>query len=133
MTARQYAYDPPVLEVNRGDTVRLAIRSLDVTHGFFLEAFDINASIHPDSPYMEVSRPSRPGEPVQRVAEIAFVAERSGRFRYRCSRVCGTMHPFMQGELVVAPHRVRWAGVGACAGLLAAGVLVALRRDGRAR
>lgn len=129
MKARQYAYDPPVLRVNKGDTVRLRIESKDVIHGFFLEAFDINASIIPDSPYLEVTRPSRPGDPLQKMEEIVFVADKTGKFRFRCSRVCGNMHPFMQGELVVAPNRVAGAAIGACFGLLAAAAFVALRPD----
>jgi len=129
MTARQYAYDPPVVRVNLGDTVRLRIRSLDVTHGFFLEAFDINASIIPDSPYLEISHPSRKGERAEKVEELVFVADKTGKFRFRCSRVCGNMHPFMQGELIVAPNRLAGAGIGACVGLLAAAAFVALRRD----
>ena len=57
MTARQYAYDPAVLRINKGDTVRLRITSLDVIHGLYLEAFDLNIKIIPDSPYLEVSHP----------------------------------------------------------------------------
>lgn len=133
MTARQYAFDPPVLRVNRGDTVRLRIRSLDVTHGFYLEAFDLDAAIIPDSPYLEVRRPSRPDEPAKKVEEIVFVADRGGKFRYRCSHTCGSMHPFMQGELVVAPNRLLAGGIGALVGLLVAGGALALRESAGAR
>ncbi len=125
MTARQYAFDPPVLKVNQGDTVRLRITSRDVTHGFFLEAYDINASIIPDSPYIELRRPSRPDEPPKKVEEIVFVADKTGKFHYRCSRVCGSMHPFMQGELLVAPNRLLGGGLGACVGLLMTGAYIA--------
>ncbi len=125
MTARQYAFDPPVLKVNQGDTVRLRITSRDVTHGFFLEAYDINASIIPDSPYIELRRPSRPDEPPKKVEEIVFVAEKTGKFHYRCSRTCGSMHPFMQGELIVAPNRLLGGGLGACVGLLMTGAYIA--------
>lgn len=31
--ARQYAYDPPVINVNQGDTVHIRLSSLDVVHG----------------------------------------------------------------------------------------------------
>jgi heme/copper-type cytochrome/quinol oxidase subunit 2 len=132
MTARQYAYDPPVLKVNLGDTIRLRITSLDVTHGWLLEAFDLNASIIPDSPYLEVSRPSRPDQPPVKSEEIVFVADKTGKFRFRCSRTCGTMHPFMQGELIVAPNRLFGGGVGALVGLLLAGTWVAWRRGAAA-
>lgn len=128
MTARQYAFDPAVLKVNRGDTVRLRITSLDVTHGFYLEAYDLKVSIIPDSPYLEVSHPSRPDEPPKKLEEVVFVADQAGKFRYRCSRTCGTMHPFMQGELVVAPNRLLGGGLGALVGLLAAGAFLALYR-----
>jgi len=126
MTARQYAYDPAVLRINKGDTVRLRITSLDVIHGFYLEAFDLNIKIIPDSPYLEVSHPSRPDEPVKKMEEVIFVAEKTGKFRYRCSHTCGAMHPFMQGELVVAPNRLLGASLGGLIGLLLAAGPVAL-------
>jgi len=126
MIARQYAYDPPVLRVNKGDTIRLRVTSVDVIHGLYLEAFDLNMKIIPDSPYLEVTHPSRPDEPAEKVEEVIFVAERTGKFRYRCSHTCGSMHPFMQGELVVAPNRVLGASVGGLIGLLLVAGPVAL-------
>jgi len=126
MTARQYAFDPAVLKVNKGDTIRLRVTSLDVIHGLYMEAFDFNVKIIPDSPYLELSHPSRPGEPVTKVEEVIFVADKVGKFRYRCSHTCGSMHPFMQGELIVAPNRLLGAGVGGFVGLLLGSGLIAL-------
>ena len=124
MTARQYAYDPPTLKVNQGDTIRLRIESTDVLHGFYLEGYSIDAKIIPESPYLELANPGRPNERTKKVEEIVFVADRTGKFRYRCSHTCGTMHPFMNGELVVEPNRLFGAGVGSFVGLLLAGGLL---------
>jgi heme/copper-type cytochrome/quinol oxidase subunit 2 len=128
MTVRQYAYDPAVLRVNLGDTVRLRATSVDVIHGLYLEGYDLNIKIIPDSPYLELSYPSRPEEPAKKVEEVVFVADRTGKFRYRCSHTCGAMHPFMQGELLVAPNRLLGAGVGGLVGLLLAAAFTAGRR-----
>lgn len=132
MTARQYAFDPPILRVNKGDTLRLRVTSLDVIHGLYMEAFDFNVKIIPDSPYLELTHPSRPDEPAKKVEEVVFVADKTGKFRYRCSHTCGAMHPFMQGELVVAPNRLLGAGVGGLVGLLLATGFAALRWNGAA-
>ena len=126
MKVRQYAYNPPIIKVNRGDTIRLRFESEDVVHGFYLEGYDIDASIIPQSPYVEVWRPSSPEDTRQKVEELVFVANRTGKFRYRCSHTCGTMHPFMSGEFVVAPNRLFAAGLGGCIGLLLAGALTSL-------
>lgn len=125
MTARQYAYDPPTLEVNKGDTVRLRITSRDVVHGFYLEAYDIDATIIPQSPYLELSRPTRPKDAPKKVEEIVFVADKTGKFRYRCSHTCGTLHPFMNGELVVAPNRLFGAGLWGMIGMMLMGAVFA--------
>ena len=130
MTARQYAFDPAVIRVNRGDTLRVQITSVDVVHGFYVEGYDIDATILPQSPYLELSHPSRPKEPAKKVNEIVFVADRAGKFRFRCSQTCGTMHPFMNGELVVAPNRLFGAGLGGAVGVLLAGCAISLW-DGR--
>ena len=58
--ARQYAYEPAVIRVNRGDTVRLRFGSLDVMHGFYLEGHDLNVTITPMRSTVELRRPSRP-------------------------------------------------------------------------
>lgn len=126
MTARQYAYEPGVVRVNQGDTIRLRIEAADVVHGFFLEGHDLEALLVPQSPFLLVSRPSEPAAEPEKREEIAFVAGRPGKFRFRCSHTCGTMHPFMVGELVVAPNRLYGAGLGAFVGMLLAGGVLAL-------
>lgn len=87
LTAEQFAFDPPVLHVNRGDRVQLTLQAADVTHGFYLDSYGLDQRVEPG-----LSQP------------VEFVADQPGKFRYRCSVSCGSLHPFMIGELVVNPN-----------------------------
>jgi heme/copper-type cytochrome/quinol oxidase subunit 2 len=103
MTVEQFAYDPPVLRVNQGDRVRLTLQATDVVHGFYLDGYGINTRVEPG-----ISQ------------QVEFVAGRTGKFRYRCSVSCGSLHPFMIGELVVGPNLVFGRVVGLTLVVLAA-------------
>ena len=127
VTAHKYAYEPSVLRVNRGDTVHIRLVAKDVTHGFYVEGYDLDAKARPDDPDFWVRHPSK-GKDYEQVQEISFVANRSGKFRYRCSMTCGYMHPFMQGELVVSPNSLFSTSVGLSMGL-AMGLLLMFRRS----
>jgi heme/copper-type cytochrome/quinol oxidase subunit 2 len=126
ITAHKYAYEPAVLRVNRGDRVHIRLAAKDVTHGFYLEGYDLDAKARPEDPDFWLRRPSKGGA-YEQVREISFVANRSGKFRYRCSMTCGYMHPFMQGELIVSPNSLFSTSIGLSLGL-AAGMLVMFRR-----
>jgi plastocyanin len=110
IVARQYGFTPNRILVDAGDVVELRLASLDVVHGFFLEGHDIEAEIRPGKLGFRLRRPST-GEDFHDVEEVSFVARRPGKYRYRCSVTCGTLHPFMQGELVVRPNIPYRAGV----------------------
>lgn len=133
VTARKYAYEPAVIRVNRGDVLRFRLDSSDVVHGFYLEGYDVDARIAPQAPFVELRRPSTPDAPPERVEEIVVVADRSGKFRFRCSNTCGFMHPFMQGELIVEPNRLLPASLGMTLGLFAGGLLTAFVYRGSRR
>jgi plastocyanin len=127
--ARAYAYDPPVIRVNKGDTLRLRLASLDVVHGFYLEGHDLDVTVVPMRSQVEVRHPSRPGER-ESVEEVVITADREGKYRYRCSHTCGFLHPFMQGELIVEPNRLLPTGIGMTLGVLLGGFLfVTLRPE----
>lgn len=125
ITARKYAYEPAIVRVNRGDVLRLRLQSSDVVHGFYLEGYDVDARIVPQAPFVELRRPSAVGAPPERLEEIVVVADRAGKFHFRCSTTCGFLHPFMQGELIVEPNRLWPASLGMTLGLLAGGLLLA--------
>lgn len=110
MTADQFSYDPPVLRVNRGDRVRLTLQASDVVHGFYLDGYGLETRVEPGI-----------------TEEIEFVADKTGKFRYRCSVSCGTLHPFMIGELVVGPNLPFIRGI-ALLGVVLAGTLFFLWR-----
>ena len=110
ITGRQYGFTPHRIFVNVGDVIELRLASLDVVHGFFLEGHDIEAEIRPGKLGFLTRRPST-HEDFHEVESVTFVASRPGKYRYRCSVTCGTLHPFMQGELVVRPNIPYRAGV----------------------
>ena len=128
IVARKYAYSPPTIHVNRGDRVTIYLTSTDVTHGFYVDGYDLDASITPDEK-PKLRHPSLHDKFVE-VPSIQFVANREGKFRYRCSQSCGFMHPFMIGEMVVAPNRTFTAGVGGIVGVALAMLFVGMRRGG---
>jgi heme/copper-type cytochrome/quinol oxidase subunit 2 len=110
ISADQFAFDPPVLRVNRGDRVRLTLKATDVVHGFYLDGYGIETRVEPG-----ISE------------QVEFVADRAGKFRYRCSVSCGTLHPFMIGELVVEPNLTYARAIGLTL-LVLGGTLFYLRR-----
>jgi len=94
VNARMFAFEPARLHVNRGDQVTLILHSDDVVHGLYLDGYDVNIK-------------TTPGRSVQ----ATFVANRAGKFRYRCSVTCGSLHPFMIGELIVGPNVPFWRAI----------------------
>ncbi len=115
LQARMFAYEPDIIYVNRGDRVVLDLVPEDVVHGLYVDGHDIQVE-------------AEPGQ----TKRVEFVADREGKFRFRCSVSCGTLHPFMIGELVVGPNVPYWRGL-AFTLLAAVGTLafVVTRDEGR--
>lgn len=119
--ARQYAFEPNVIHVDRGDRITLKLASEDVTHGFYLEGYDFDAKLRAQTPGFWMRRPSKSKEfNKEKVNSYTFTADRVGKFRYRCSIKCGAMHPFMQGEMIVEPNYLFPASVGLAIGMVLA-------------
>lgn len=87
ISAKKFLYTPNIVRINRGDEITIRLTSEDVTHGFFLDGYGVETH-------------AGPGE----AGSVTFIADRTGRFNFRCSVTCGEFHPFMVGYLVVRPN-----------------------------
>ncbi len=108
LEAKKYSYSPSRIVVNQGDTILLKPTSLDVTHGFLLDGHPVEAIIKQQGiVYQKVTWEDDEGKlqtDWDKVPEIEIVAEKSGKFTFRCTQTCGNLHPFMTGELIVRPN-----------------------------
>lgn len=85
IVGRQYTWDPTVIKVKQGDTVRLKITSKDVLHGIVIPELGIdNTDI-----------------PVGETKTVEFTASKKGRFEFLCSTFCGDRHIDMTGVIIV--------------------------------
>ena len=84
VVARQWAFEPSIIRVRQGQNVSLTIRSVDVSHGFSLSAFNVNEQLEP-------------GQTVY----VSFVADTKGSYPFFCSVFCGQGHSVMRGTLIV--------------------------------
>ena len=84
MTARQFAFEPAVVRVKQGQTVRLKVKSVDVAHGIAIPDFGINEVLEPNKEVV-----------------IEFRADKKGSFPFLCSVFCGAGHSQMRGQIVV--------------------------------
>lgn len=83
VAAKQFAFEPAVIQVMAGEPVRLVIRSSDRVHGFAIRDLKIDVQI------------PRSGNVV-----VEFTAPRDGRYEIACSEFCGSGHGQMKAALV---------------------------------
>ncbi|GBD07830.1 Cytochrome c oxidase subunit 2 [Candidatus Thermoflexus japonica] len=79
-------WQPPTLEVQAGEEIRLRVTSADVVHGLSIPGLGISVTVEPG-----------------KVREIRLRPERPGRYRAICTVVCSPRHGEMIAELVVRP------------------------------
>lgn len=84
INAKKFVYTPNIIKVNKGDLVRIRLISEDVQHGFFLDGYNIKTSAYPGQE-----------------GSLKFIADKAGKFSFRCSVTCGAFHPYMIGYLKV--------------------------------
>src|SRR2546422_8757370 len=84
--AERFRFTPDQIRVQRGATVEFVLESDDTDHGFRIVGTDIDRVI-----------PKRGRGSLV----VQFTPERSGRYKFECSKLCGAGHEFMQGVLIV--------------------------------
>lgn len=83
VVAKQFTFEPAVIQVSEGEPVRLVIHSADRVHGFSIRNLNIDVQI------------PRGGDVV-----VEFTAPREGRYEIACSEFCGSGHGQMKAALV---------------------------------
>jgi heme/copper-type cytochrome/quinol oxidase subunit 2 len=84
IVASRYAFEPAIVRLAAGESVRLVVRSRDGTHGFAIPKLKIDLHL-PDN-----------GEP----ATTEFIAPAAGEYEIACSEFCGRGHGQMKAALV---------------------------------
>lgn len=74
----------PILELEKNQTYRLHLSSLDWLHGFSLQPTNINIEVHPNYEMILTIKP-----------------DRSGQFGVVCNEFCGIGHQTMVGRIYV--------------------------------
>jgi len=85
ITTEQFRFTPNLINVTHDETITLRITSIDVTHGFQLEEYDLFNIIVPAGD----------------TSDITFKANIKGTFRFFCTVLCGAGHSDHLGTLVV--------------------------------
>ena len=84
ITAKRFEFVPSTITLKKGETVKLMVRSEDVTHGFFLRPLKIDTDL-------------TPGE----TQEITVTPQSAGTFTAICHHFCGSGHGGMKLTVIV--------------------------------
>jgi len=87
ITAKRFEFSPNQITLAKGETVKLQVKSEDVTHGLFVRPLGIDTEIVPG-----------------RVTELTVTPETAGTYRAICDHFCGAGHGGMKMTIVVEEH-----------------------------
>ena len=108
LEAHRYGYQPERIIVNQGDTIIFKPTSRDVTHGFLLDGYGLEFIIKQEHvAYLKYTWQDDDGKTQsdwEKVNSIELQADKAGKFTFRCTQTCGSLHPFMVGELIVSDN-----------------------------
>ena len=79
ITAKRFGFTPNEITLKKGETVKLQLKSEDVTHGFFLRPLGIDTDI-----------------PAGQTAEVTVTPKEVGHYRAICDHFCGAGHGGMK-------------------------------------
>jgi cytochrome c oxidase subunit 2 len=82
--AKRYQFEPSVVTLKRGETVKLLLTSEDRTHGFMVKPLGVDTDIEPG-----------------KTTEITIRPEKAGTYTTICDHYCGLGHNGMKMKIVV--------------------------------
>lgn len=88
VTLHRYAFDPPTLEVNQDDLVKIELHSDDIAHSLTIDEYRISKRVSHDQP-----------------VTFEFRADRAGSFPYYCNLQIEDGCRQMRGKLIVKARR----------------------------
>jgi cytochrome c oxidase subunit 2 len=87
VTARRFAFDPAIIEVQQDDLVKITFRTEDVPHSFTIDDYRIAKRV-------------RPGQ----TTTFEFRADKAGTFSFYCNIKTEDGCRQMKGRLIVRPR-----------------------------
>ena len=85
VTASNWKFEPSTINVKKGETIKLVVKSTTGTHGLAVSELNIKTkSIKPS-----------------KEETIIFKAEKTGTFPFYCNVYCGSGHKNMKGSIVI--------------------------------
>lgn len=101
ISAKKYEFSPGEIRVKAGERVRLKVHSVDETHGIKLDLYP-EGSADKTIVGLKFDHPEDNGKVEKNVDQVLeFVAEKPGKYEFKCAKVCGMHHGKMKGELIV--------------------------------
>jgi heme/copper-type cytochrome/quinol oxidase subunit 2 len=88
VNVRKYAFDPPRIEVDQDDLVKIELTSADIAHSLTIDEYRIAKRVSPNHP-----------------VTFEFRADKPGTFRYYCNLQIDDGCRGTRGELVVRPRK----------------------------
>ena len=82
--AKRYQFEPSIVTLKRGETVKLLLTSEDRTHGFMVKPLGVDTDIEPG-----------------KTTEITIRPEKAGTYITICDHYCGLGHNGMKMKIVV--------------------------------